>query len=101
MEIHELKNMEVGQLVRMATAAKYRFFVEKSFPGIAEEFAPLLPKGPPQDPFGLEPLKFLSDPQSFTCYSIGPNEHDNRASVSYDLTNGTVSGGDIILEIPH
>lgn len=89
------------QLVRMATAAKYRFFTQQAFPGSAEEFAPLLPDGPPQDPFGLEQLKFFSGPESFTCYSVGPDEQDGQATVCYDPTNGTVSGGDIILEIPH
>ncbi len=89
------------QLLRMATAAKYRFVTQQAFPQNAEEFAPLLPDGPPQDPFTTAPLKFFSDPNLFTCYSIGPDEQDNRAAISYDPTNGIASPGDIIVEIPH
>jgi hypothetical protein len=88
------------QLVRMATAAKYRFISEQAFPRSAEEFVPLLPDGPPKDPFAEEPLKFIAAPEKFTCYSIGADEEDNRATVSYDPTNGTVSRGDIFLEVP-
>jgi len=89
------------QLVRMAAAAKYCFVTQGAFPRSAEEFAPLLSNGPPKDPFGTEPLKFFSDPSLFTCYSIGPDEQDNRATVSYDPTNGIASRGDIFVEIPH
>ncbi len=89
------------QLLRLATAAKYRFVTQKAFPRSAEEFASLLPEGLPKDPYGSDSLKFLSGPQSFTCYSVGSDEQDDRATVSYDPTNGTVSRGDIILEIPH
>ncbi len=89
------------QLVRMATGAKYRFVTQQAFPRSAEGFVPLLPDGPPQDPFTTAPLRFFSDPNLFTCYSIGPDEQDNRAAISYDPTNGTVSPGDIFVEIPH
>jgi hypothetical protein len=88
------------QLLRLAMAAKYRFVTQQAFPSSAGEFAPLLPDGPPKDPFGTEPLKFIAAPEKFTCYSIGPDEQDNQASVSYDPTNGTVSRGDIVLEVP-
>ncbi len=88
------------QLVRMATAAKYRFVTQQAFPQNAEQFAPLLPEGPPTDLFSSEPLKFIAGPDSFTCYSVGPDEQDDRAAVSYDPTNGTESCGDIILGIP-
>jgi len=88
------------QLLRMATAAKYRFVTQQAFPQNAEEFAPLLPDGPPQDPFTTAPLRFFSDPSLFTCYSIGPDNQDDRATVLYDPTNGTTSGGDIIVEVP-
>ncbi len=87
-------------LVRMAVAAKRRFVAEQEFPRSADEFAPLLPAGPPQDPFTTAPLRFFSQPNVFKCYSIGPDEQDDRASVSYDPTNGTVSRGDIMVEIP-
>ncbi len=89
------------QLVRMATGAKRRFVAEQAFPGNVGEFLPLLPEGPPKDPFSSEPLKFIAAPETFTCYSIGPDEQDNGATVSYDPTNGIASRGDIIVEIPH
>ncbi len=89
------------QLLRMATAAKYRFVTQQAFPRSPDEFAPLLPDGPPQDPFTTGPLRFFSDPNLFTCYSIGSDEQDNGATVSYDPTNGIASRGDIIVEIPH
>jgi len=55
------------QLVRMATAAKRRFVAEQAFPGNVGEFLPLLPEGPPKDPFSSEPLKFIAAPETFTC----------------------------------
>ena len=88
------------QLLRMAAAAKHRFITQQAFPRSAEEFAPLLPAGPPRDPFGSGPLGFFSSSDTYTCYSIGPDEMDDRAAVSYDPTNGTVSRGDIIVEVP-
>jgi len=88
------------ELVRMATAAKYRFITQGTFPKAPEEFAPLLTNGLPKDSFSSESLKFISNPDEFTCYSIGPNKQDNFANIIYDSTNGTVSSGDIILKVP-
>ena len=88
------------ELLRMATAAKYRLVTQGSFPKSADQFAPFLPQGPPKDPFGDGPLKFLSTTDSLTCYSIGPDKNDNRATIAYDPTNGTISGGDILLKVP-
>jgi len=36
---------------------------------------------------------------SLICYSIGPDKTDNRATVEYDPTNGTVSPGDISTKV--
>jgi len=88
------------QLVRMATAAKYRFVTQGTFPQNSKEFAPLLANGLPKDSFSSEPLKFTSNPDLFICYSIGPDKQDNYANIIYDVTNGTVSSGDIILKVP-
>ena len=88
------------QLVRMATAAKYHFITQGTFPQNPNELAPLLPTGLPKDSFSSESLKFISNPDEFTCYSIGPDKQDNFANIIYDSTNGTVSSGDIILKVP-
>jgi len=89
------------QLVRMATAAKYRFITQGTFPQNPKEFAPLLANGLPKDSFSSEPLKFVSNPDVFTCYSIGPDKQDNYANMIYDATNGTVSSGDIFIKVPY
>jgi hypothetical protein len=88
------------ELVRMATAAKQRLVMQGEFPKSAKQFGPLLPDGPPKDPFGDGPLKFLSTTDSLTCYSIGPDKSDDRATVAYDPTNGTISPGDIWINVP-
>ena len=88
------------ELVRMATATKYRLVTEGAFPASKKQFAPLLPKGPPKDPFSGDPLKFLSTPDALACYSVGPDGRDDRAAIEYDPTNGTVSPGDILLRVP-
>ena len=88
------------QLVRTATAGKYCYVAYEVFPTSDTEFAPLLPDGPPRDPFGENTLRYITQHDSMTCYSIGPDKDDDRAAVSYDPTNGTISDGDIILRVP-
>jgi len=88
------------QCILMAAAARHRLLSEGEFPQSADEFAPLLPEGSPKDPFGSQRMKFFSREDSFSCYSVGPDEQDDRAEVAYDPTNGTLSGGDIVLEVP-
>ncbi len=83
-----------------AAAARYRFLKNGEFPKSAADFAPLLSGGPPEDPFGNQPLRFISEKEPFVIYSIGPDEKDNAASITYDPTNGTVSRGDIFIKIP-
>lgn len=88
------------ELVRMATAARYRLATTGEFPKAAEEFGPLLPDGPPKDPFGDGRLMFNTAPDLITCYSIGPDRVDDGGVIVYDPTNGTVSRGDRVLEVP-
>ncbi|MBM3333267.1 hypothetical protein FJY63_01255 [Candidatus Sumerlaeota bacterium] len=88
------------ELLRMATAAKYRFVAHGQFPKTVEEFAPLLAQGLPNDPFTKKPLNFISTSNSLLCYSVGPDQIDDHASIQYDPTNGTMSTGDICLEVP-
>lgn len=88
------------QNLRMATAARMRLLTTGKFPTNNTEFGPLLPVGPPLDPFTSAPLKMISTPEKFTAYSVGPDETDDRAQITYDPTNGTLSAGDVILEVP-
>lgn len=88
------------ELLRMGTAAKYRFLTNGDFPKTTVEFAPLLPDGPPKDRFTDGPLQFRLTTDSLICYSVGPDKRDDLAAVEYDPTNGTVSAGDIALRVP-
>jgi len=88
------------QTIRMAVAARYRQIKDGRFPTTSDELAPLLPDGPPMDPFAKGPMRFTSTPYFFTCYSVGPDGQDNEASIEYDPRNGTVSRGDILLRVP-
>ena len=98
---HKITDMKF-QLLRMSTAAKYRFITTGDFPSSEKEFAPFLPDGPPPDVFAKNaPLRFTrSSPNEFTVYSIGPDDIDDMASISYDPTNGTITPGDIFITIP-
>ena len=88
------------QLVRMSAAARARLLSSGKLPASGSEFAPLLPDGPPADPFTSDPLKWISEPDAITCYSVGPDQRDDRASIAYDPTNGTMSPGDLIARVP-
>jgi len=88
------------ELVRMATAAKYRLVSQGGFPKSNDQFGPFLPQGPPRDPFSDGPMRLLSTSDSLICYSIGPDKNDNNATITYDPTNGTISVGDIWTRVP-
>jgi len=45
-------------------------------------------------------MRSLSTTDSLICYSLGPDKRDNRATVAYDPTNGTISVGDIWVRVP-
>lgn len=88
-------------LIHSGVAAKHQFFKEGKFPN-SETFSALL-MNPDSDPFAdyQKPLKWIAEsPDLFTIYSIGPDQKDNKARITYDPTNGTISPGDIILRIP-
>lgn len=89
-----------SRLLLMAAAARYHFLKVGKFPKEAAEFAPLMKEGLPLDPFDEQPLKFIADKEPFTVYSIGPDKKDEKAAVAYDPTNGTISDGDVFIEIP-
>ena len=88
-------------VLRTAVAARYRLLAQGSFPRSNEEFGPLLPNGPLADCFATSaPLRFLSKPDGFHIYSVGPDGQDDAAAIIYDPTNGTTSRGDLALRIP-
>jgi len=93
-------SMAKFQLVRLATAVKYYLVENGKFPQESKDFVLLSSEKTPEDPFISKPLKFISHPDSMTCYSVGPDKADDFAQISYDSTNGTVSNGDIIVKIP-
>lgn len=90
------------QLVRTAAAAWRNYLKDGKFPTTPKDFAPLLPGGPPSDPFGKAPLRFREDAakKEFLCYSIGPDLRDNGGATNYDPSNGTFSSGDIVTRVP-
>lgn len=88
------------ELLRTATAAKYKYITDGVFPKINSDFAPFLANGPSNDPFIDQPLKYFNGEEKFVCYSVGPDKTDESAKTTYDPTNGTISGGDIVLEVP-
>jgi hypothetical protein len=87
------RNLLVG------VAARARLASTGAFPRNEKEFAPWLATLP-ADPFTSAPLRYFSTPDAFTVYSVGPDRKDDRATLAYDPTNGTVSSGDIILDVP-
>jgi hypothetical protein len=87
-------------LLRMATAARHRLISRGEFPKSSDQFGPLLQEGPPKDPFSSGPLRFTAIGDSLLCYSLGPDRRDDHATIEYDPTNGTLSGGDIWTEVP-
>ncbi|MCX7765692.1 MAG: hypothetical protein N2246_03175, partial [Candidatus Sumerlaeia bacterium] len=88
------------QLLKVATAARQHLLKHDAFPKEDKELLSYFPDGLAKDPFSQHPLKYLSGADSFTCYSIGPDETDDKAKIAYDPSNGTVSGGDIFIKIP-
>lgn len=89
-----------SRLLMAGAAARYNFLKNGQFPEELSEFALLLPDGLPLDPFSDKPLKFIAEKDPFVIYSIGPDETDDHAAFAYDPTNGTISPGDVFIEIP-
>lgn len=88
------------QLLKVAAAARHHLLTHNTFPDEDKKFLPYLPDGLPRDPFSSQPLKYLSGADLFTCYSIGPDETDDKAAIAYDPSNGSVSSGDIFIKVP-
>jgi hypothetical protein len=88
------------ELLRVATAARYRFVVLGEFPSTPDQFGPLLGEGFPKDPFFNGPLRFIMTTDSLVCYSVGPDGRDDRVAIEYDPTNGSLSPGDMLMTVP-
>jgi len=88
------------EILRMATAARFRLVTQGDFPKTNEEFAPLLPQGPPKDPFGEGPLRFRLTTDSLVCYSIGPEETDYLGTSRSDRTSSTTARREISITVP-
>ncbi len=54
---------------------------------------------PPTDPFSNHMLKYIFRGNSATLYSIGPDLISNGGKPEYDPTNGTISSGDITVNV--
>lgn len=85
-----------------AVAARYRWMTTGQFPTSDVEYEPLLSR-PDSDPFPdfRLPLRVRHvNGGPFLVYSVGPDGQDQGGGVDYDPTNGTVSAGDIVVEVP-
>ncbi|MEN6625997.1 MAG: hypothetical protein ABFD69_07215 [Candidatus Sumerlaeia bacterium] len=69
------------------------------------QVAKIIPKqidreSPWRDPFTEKPLGVMDGTSNtLTIYSLGPDMQDQRAAVTYDPTNGTISPGDIHIDL--
>ena len=88
------------ELLRMAAAARYCLIATGELPAGPNELGPLLPSGPPTDPFSGKPLLSRRTSDSLLCWSVGPDARDGSAATVYDPTNGTISPGDVLLQVP-
>lgn len=57
-------------------------------------------ESPWRDPFTEKPLRASEGTtETLRIYSLGPDIVDDRARISYDPTNGTMSAGDVFIEM--
>ena len=83
-------------LLRLATAARL-FELENGRPPASQvDLIPTYLPEPLPDRFA-EPAAPLPRAVGGPFYSIGPDRTDNKTTITYDPTNGTLSAGDLIL----
>jgi hypothetical protein len=90
-------------LVHSGAAVRYRILAGMDYPEDARDFGPLLPDGADLDAFAdfEKPLRIARyDDRPFVLYSVGPDREDQGGRFSYDPTNGTISPGDLYLDVP-
>lgn len=90
----------VKSSLRFALGAKEYLLQKNRFPKDDNELSSIFPQGFPTDPYSKAPIRYLTQDNLFTAYSIGPDEKDDGAVFEYDPTNGTKSAGDIIYRAP-
>ncbi len=81
-----------------ASAAHQQLLTKPDWKPSSSDFGYLLPNGPYPDPFTnfKKPLSVVQTGEiRWRVYSIGPDETDDKALITYDPTNGSVSPGDI------
>ena len=90
------------QLLRMALAAKYHRAQTGEFPSSHQQILPFFPAESIKDPFTVnDPILIRKESHDeLIIYSVGPDKTDDKATFSYDPTNGTVTAGDILITIP-
>jgi hypothetical protein len=97
---HQVSDMKF-QILFMAAAAKYHYVKTGKFPASDKDFNKYLPSGIPEDVFETaSSIKYTGLTNNhFAVYSFGPDKKDNAALLRYDPTNGTMSDGDIYIDI--
>lgn len=102
----QLSTVATFDLLRMAVAARHCLMAKGHFPCNVTEFTLFANGALPEDPFSNRqpkpPLHFREDATSgdLLCYSVGPLETDDKGAIIYDPSNGTMSGGDIVVRVP-
>lgn len=88
-------------LVHSAAAAKHHLLANGEYPSGEGVYTTLLER-PDPDPFADgAPLRIVAGaPGGWALSSLGPDGDDDRASIAYDPTNGTLSDGDLFVTVP-
>ncbi|MCE5231642.1 type II secretion system protein GspG [bacterium] len=84
-------------MARVATALELYRIDNGAYPDDLKQLVPACIESVPVDPFSGKPLLYSlsADKKTYQLWSVGPDSTDNKTVISYDPTNGTVSGGDI------
>lgn len=87
-------------LTQLATALEARRLDTGNYPPQLSALAPKYLDALPLDPFSGHDFRYALAPQgeSYTLYSVGPDQQDDNGNVLYDSAHGTMSGGDVYFE---
>ena len=97
---HTVANAQF-QLARMGAAMRrVQLGNGGALPNNLDPLKPLFPNGLPGDPFTSSSLQLRPADDGMVCYSVGPDKVDGQAMVQYDVTNGSMSSGDIFMRVP-
>lgn len=90
-------------LLRAAVVARHAWLETGAFPADGGALTALLPPGSTVDPFAADGAGLLVDAGDGTHWKIrsrGPDGVDDGGITLFDPTNGTLSGGDLVLAVP-